>query len=74
MEGGADSAAYGYYRGCRKLRKDGAPASFPYGFGLSYTSFALSDPAFAASAASRSEPGAGPHRPFDNIALYISVD
>lgn len=37
---------YGYYNGYRKLEKDGIKPDHPYGFGLSYTSFALSDAAF----------------------------
>ncbi len=39
----ADRVFYGYYHGYRKLQKEGAPVSFPYGFGLSYTSFDLSE-------------------------------
>ena len=34
---------YGYYNGYRKLEKDGKKPDFPYGFGLSYTDFELSD-------------------------------
>ena len=34
---------YGYYNGYRKLEKDGKAVDFPYGFGLSYTDFELSD-------------------------------
>lgn len=42
----AESIAYGYYHGYQKLQKEGVRPSFPYGFGLSYTSFRLSDCAF----------------------------
>ena len=34
---------YGYYNGYRKLEKDGKNVDFPYGFGLSYTDFELSN-------------------------------
>ncbi len=34
---------YGYYNGYKKLEKDGKEPDFPYGFGLSYTDFALTD-------------------------------
>lgn len=34
---------YGYYNGYRKLEKDGKKPDFPYGFGLSFTYFELSD-------------------------------
>ncbi len=34
---------YGYYNGYRKLEKDGKKPDFPYGYGLSYTKFRLSN-------------------------------
>ena len=34
---------YGYYNGYRKLEKVGKEVDFPYGFGLSYTKFKLSN-------------------------------
>ncbi len=39
---------YGYYHGYTKLEKEGIPALYPYGFGLSYTTFAVSDAKFGA--------------------------
>jgi beta-glucosidase len=43
-----DSQWYGYYHGYTKLEKDGAVPLLPYGFGLSYTTFALLEPSFGA--------------------------
>ena len=37
---------YGYYHGYTKLEKEGIAPLYPYGFGLSYTSFELSGAAF----------------------------
>lgn len=39
---------YGYYHGYTKLEKEGVAPLYPYGYGLSYTSFAVSDVAFFA--------------------------
>lgn len=36
--------AYGYYHGYHKLDKEGKGCDFPYGFGLSYTTFSLGTP------------------------------
>ena len=41
-----DEQWYGYYHGYTLLDKTGTLPLLPYGFGLSYTSFALSDPSF----------------------------
>jgi beta-glucosidase len=41
---------YGYYHGYTKLEKEGIKPLYPYGHGLSYTTFALSEAAFAAEA------------------------
>lgn len=38
---------YGYYHGYQKIDRDGGAYDFPYGFGLSYTSFALANAALA---------------------------
>lgn len=37
-------AEYGYYHGYCKMDKENLPVAYPFGFGLSYTSFELSDP------------------------------
>lgn len=37
---------YDYYHGYTKLEKEGVSPLLPYGFGLSYTEFALTDPSF----------------------------
>lgn len=37
-------AEYGYYHGYCKMDKENLPVAYPFGFGLSYTSFELSEP------------------------------
>jgi beta-glucosidase len=39
---------YGYYHGYAKLEKEGTEPLLPYGFGLSYTTFKVSDAQFSA--------------------------
>ncbi|MDO4298618.1 MAG: glycoside hydrolase family 3 C-terminal domain-containing protein [Lachnospiraceae bacterium] len=39
---------YGYYHGYTKLEKEGIAPLYPYGHGLSYTTFEVSDASFAA--------------------------
>lgn len=41
---------YDYYHGYTKLEKEEIAAMFPFGFGLSYTQFAISEPAFSVDA------------------------
>ncbi len=35
---------YGYYHGYTKMEKEGIEPAYPFGYGLSYTSFAISEP------------------------------
>lgn len=70
---------YGYYHGYQKLDKDGVSPAYPFGFGLSYTSFALSDAALlsiddekAAFTVSVTNTG---ERPGDEVAqLYVGFE
>jgi beta-glucosidase len=43
----AEHVEYGLYHGYTKLEKEGHQPAFAFGFGLSYTTFELSDPDFA---------------------------
>lgn len=43
-----NSQWYDYYHGYTKLEKEGIEPLLPYGFGLSYTEFAMSEPSFTA--------------------------
>lgn len=40
---------YGYYHGYTKLDKEGKTAAYPFGYGLSYTTFDISNPTVTAS-------------------------
>jgi beta-glucosidase len=43
----AEQVEYGPYHGYTKLEKEGHPPAFAFGFGLSYTTFEVSNPQFA---------------------------
>ncbi|MEH7098360.1 beta-glucosidase [Neobacillus vireti] len=42
----AEEITYGYYHGYTKLEKEGIEPSLPYGYGLSFTTFEISNAAF----------------------------
>lgn len=78
----SDTVTYGYLHGYRHLASEGTPAAYPFGFGLSYTTFALEDVTLAESAigpdgaleitADVVNTGASAGR--DVIQLYVAVE
>ncbi|MBT2293486.1 glycoside hydrolase family 3 C-terminal domain-containing protein [Paenibacillus albidus] len=46
VEWDTEEIIYGYYHGYAKLEKEGVEAELPYGYGLSYTTFAVSNAIF----------------------------
>ncbi len=46
----ADAIEYDLYHGYTKLERDGVAAAYPFGFGLSYTTFAYGEPTAAVDA------------------------
>ncbi len=75
VEWETDAQFYEYYHGYEKLDKEGIRPSFPYGFGLSYTTFDIRDAAFSADneaiAASCSIINTGSRRGAEVVQLYI---
>jgi beta-glucosidase len=66
---------YDYYHGYAKLEKEGKTPLYPYGFGLSYTTFKVSDPQFGVKAgavtASCTVTNTGKRRGTEVVQLYI---
>jgi beta-glucosidase len=66
---------YDYYHGYAKLEKEGKQPLYPYGFGLSYTTFKLSEPQFGvkdgAVTASCKVANTGGRRGTEVVQLYI---
>jgi beta-glucosidase len=73
----AVSANYDLWHGYRKLARDGAAAAFPFGFGLSYTTFAWSGfQAMLAGAVIRAQvavTNTGPVAGEEVVQLYVSA-
>jgi beta-glucosidase len=53
----APRVRYDLWHGYRRLQRQGEEPAYPFGFGLSYSRFALSDPAAAVHTVSAAEPG-----------------
>jgi beta-glucosidase len=66
---------YDYYHGYAKLEKEGKAPLYPYGFGLSYTTFKVGEPRFAvkggAVTASCAVTNTGSRRGAELVQLYI---
>lgn len=70
-----DSQYYDYYHGYAKLEKEGISPAFPYGFGLSYTKFEITDAVFKTGSdlmtASCSVKNTGSMEGSEVVQLYI---
>ena len=66
---------YDYYHGYAKLEKEGVEPLYPYGYGLSYTSFKLDDPQFGVKAgavtASCTITNTGTRKGTEVVQLYV---
>jgi beta-glucosidase len=77
----ATSITYDLWHGYRKLHRDGIEPAFPFGFGLSYTTFALSNLRLAqdriekdgALVATVDVTNAGDHTGKEVVQLYVGA-
>ena len=74
----SESQFYEYYHGYARLEKLGKPAYLPYGYGLSYTSFEISDPELKADdngiTASCAVENTGTLGGCETVQLYIGFE
>ncbi len=78
----AREITYDLWHGYRRLRRDGNPAAFPFGFGLAYSTFRYLDPAVEILGGSQAAGGLrvavtvandGPMRADDVVQIYVEV-
>lgn len=73
-----DHQRYGYYHGYAKLEKESVAPRLPYGFGLSYTEFVLSDASFRTDdqeiAVSCKVKNVGNRSGAEVVQLYVGFD
>lgn len=71
-------AEYGYYHGYAKMEKEGIPVLYPFGYGLSYTTFELGEPVaevFDETAKIRVDiQNTGKQKGADVVQLYIGCE
>jgi beta-glucosidase len=70
----ATAETYGLLHGQWHLDAEGHEPAFPFGFGLSYSTFELSDPAWVGDAPTVKITNAGPHHGAAVVQLYVGVD
>ena len=77
----SDTVDYGYFHGYRHLAHEGTTPAYPFGFGLSYTTFALSAPRVSATEVHAGETvdvtvtvtNEGDVRAIETVELYASA-